>query len=833
MAKKCPKCNADNPDTKQFCGDCGTQLPISEETHVPTKTIEAPKEELTTGSTFAGRYQIIEELGKGGMGKVYKVHDTKIKEKIALKLISPEIAKDKKTIERFSNELKLARKIRHKNICGMYDLGEEKGTHFITMEFVPGEDLRSLLRRIGQLPIGKSISIAKQICEGLVEAHRLGVVHRDLKSNNIMIDKEGNVRIMDFGIARSIEGKGITGPGVMIGTPEYMSPEQVEGKEVDPRSDIYSLGIILYEMVTGKLPFEGDTPFTVGVKHKSEIPKDPKELNTQIPDDLSHVILRCLEKEKENRYKNSGEIRKELLNIEKGLTTTEKTVPERKPIPSKEIPVQLKVKRLFIPALIFISVVIFGVVIWQLFFEKDAAPRPSSKPAIAVLPFVDLSPQKDQEYLCDGMTDEIIVKLSGLKGWKVMNMTSVMRYKNSDKGIKEIGRELDVSTILDGRIRKEKDEIRVTAQLVNVEDGFQLWTETYDQRLEGIFSIQRDVAEKIAEALEARLSPEEKKLLAVKPTEDTEAYHLYLQGRWFLNKRKSEDFKRAIEHFEQAIERDPAFALAYTGIANSNTLLANYMGSPEIYYPIAEAATRKALEIDDRLAEAHGSLAYIKMNYYFDLAGAEEEFLRSLELNPNQARIHHWYALCLAFMARFNEAIKEINRSLELDPFFVGCHRDVGFIHYQARKYDQAIESLKKAIEMDPSFGGTHRYLALAYAQKSMYDEALKEFQIEQNIRKNAWIDLNIGVVYARMGDTDKAEQILEEFKDEDGIMNLHYSIALIHFFLGDNDRGFDRLEKAYEAHEISMRLLKVEPLFDNVRSDPRFKGLLKKMNLE
>ncbi|MGB6865902.1 MAG: serine/threonine-protein kinase, partial [Candidatus Aminicenantaceae bacterium] len=339
MINKCPKCKSDNPGTATFCADCGTQLPTIKDIEV-TETIEAPKEELTRGTTFAGRYEIIEELGKGGMGRVYRVEDTKLEQEVALKLIKPEIAKDKKTIERFRNELKLARNIRHKNVCGMFDLGETEGANFITMEYVRGEDLRSLIRRIGQLPVGKSVSIANQICDGLAEAHRLGVVHRDLKSNNIMIDKEGNVRIMDFGIARSLETKGITGAGVMIGTPEYMSPEQVEGTDVDQRSDIYSLGVILYEMVIGRVPFEGDTPFTIGMKHKGETPKNPKELNTQISDDLNRVILRCLEKEKERRYQNAGEVRSELTNIEKGIPTTERIVPERKPLTSREITVQ-------------------------------------------------------------------------------------------------------------------------------------------------------------------------------------------------------------------------------------------------------------------------------------------------------------------------------------------------------------------------------------------------------------------------------------------------------------------------------------------------------------
>jgi serine/threonine protein kinase/Tfp pilus assembly protein PilF len=839
MAVKCPKCQTENPETVKFCGECGTQLiPLSSDVRPEvTETLQTAIQELTTGSIFAGRYQIIEELGKGGMGRVYKVFDQEVQAKMALKLIKPEVSADKNTIDRFRNELKIARDISHKNICRMYDLGREGGNYFITMEYVSGEDLKSFIRRAKQLVVGTAIFIAKQVCEGLAEAHRVGVVHRDLKPGNIMIDKEGNAKIMDFGIARSISIKGITGAGVMIGTPEYMSPEQVEGKEVDQRSDIYSLGIILYEMLTGQVPFEGDTPFTVGVKQKSEIPKDPREINAQIPDDLSRMILKCLEKDKEKRYQSAGEVRSELQNIEKGIPTTEKVVLKRKPITSRKTTVTFGLKKLFIPGSVVIALVIIALVIWKPWSKKEAVTQPPGSPSIAVLPFEDLSPERNQGYFCDGLADELINRLSRISSLKIPARTSSFLVKSQGLDIKEIGEKLDVENVLEGSIRKAGNMFRVTVQLVNVKKGSPIWSEKFEGVLADVFSLQDKISLAIVDNLKIKLLSEEKSKIAVRNTENTEAYNLYLQGRFFWNQRTEEGLMKAIENFEKAIHIDPAFALAWAGISDCYNLLPVYVSSPPSYaFPKAKEAALKALEIDETLAEAHTSLAWVNMSFDWNWGGAEKEFKRSIELFPKYATAHHWYSIFLGDVGRTNEGIEENKVALDLNPFALVINKDLGLLYYYARKYDQAISILERTLEMNPNFPYVHLYLGWVYFASSLYEEALEEFKKEKELLKgfnsrDSRVECWIGISYANLKKIDKAQEVISGLKEQFSHQFVSpFLLAKLRFDLGEKDLYLKYLDTAYRERDINIRTIKADPAYDNMRSDPAFKQLIEKV---
>ena len=731
MTITCPKCQHENPAETLYCGKCATSLPSTDEIAV-TETIEAPKEELTRGTTLANRYEIIEELGKGGMGRVYRVEDTKLKQEVALKLIKPEIAKEKKTIERFRNELKLAREIAHRNVCRMYDLNEEKGAHYITMEYVRGEDLRGLIRRIGQLPIGKSISITNQICEGLTEAHRLGVVHRDLKSSNIMIDEEGNVRIMDFGIARSLESKGITGAGVMIGTPEYMSPEQVEGKEVDQRSDIYSLGIILYEMVTGRVPFEGDTPFTVGVKHKSEIPKDPKELNTQISDDLNRVILRCLEKDKEKRYQSAGEVRSELTNIEEGIPTTERAIPERKPLTSREITVTFGLRKLFIPALVFIGVIIIGVIIWRSIPQKQATPVPSDKPSLAIVYFENNSGDESLDHWRKALCELLIADLTQSKYIRVLSSDRLIDILNdlgqieaksfSARILKEVAAQGGSTHILRGGFTKAGEQFRIDAILQEAATMESIGSDRIQGKGEESFlSMVDELTRKVKAHFE--LSAEEitgdiDKEIETITTSSPEALKFYIEGR---KHHSTFGYERSVEFMEKAVAIDPDFAMAYRSLAQSY----GNMG----FRSQRKKNMAKALELSDRLPIRERYL--IEGDFYGISAKtydkAIEAYKKLLELYPDDYTGNHNIATKYSAIGEKHKAIDHYEKMRKGDGINLLGYSNLAGNYMDVGSYARAQEVLEEAIQKYPDEPFAYSYLSRHYRRAGKYELALAE----------------------------------------------------------------------------------------------------------
>ena len=816
---KCPKCHFDNPSDSKFCKECGTQLLPSKEIPV-TETLETPKEELTTGSTFAGRYQIIEELGKGGMGKVYKAHDTEIKEKVALKLLKPEIAADEKTIERFRNEIRLARKIVHKNVGRMYDLSKADGTYFITMEYVEGQDLRGLIRQSRQLTVGTTINIAKQVSEGLAEAHKLGVVHRDLKPSNVMIDKQGNARIMDFGIARSLKAKGITGAGVMIGTPEYMSPEQVEGKETDQLSDIYSLGVILYEMVTGRVPFEGDTPFTIGVKHKSEEPKDPKELNTQLPEDLNLVILRCLEKDKEKRYQSAGEVRAELTRIEKGIPTTEIEIPKRKPLTSREITVTFGIKKLLLPSIVVAALIIATFLIWQLLPKKEAVLVPKIENSIAVISFENQTGDEAYDYLQKAIPNLLITSLENtgylhVATWERMrDLLKQLGKKDVEIIDRDLGFELcrneGIKNIVLGSFIKAGDVFATDVKVLDVESKNLL--KSTSSKGKGVDSILEKQIDELSKEISLGIGITKQRIEAAQSrigdvtTTSMEAYNYFLRGKldfdsWYFN-----DARR---FFEKAVELDPNFAAAY-----------QWLGRTYFYLGDSNAgikAIEKAKALSEKATERER--LYIEAAYALRIEKNKEKYIDILKLMakkyPKEKQVHFYLAGYYSSKKLQSQAIEEYNKALELDPQWGNAYDNLGYVYIGSWELDKALECFNKYASIMPGEADPISSISTLYFHMGKLDEAIAKFKEVLEIKHDFSNEYVIAYFYAMKEDYSETMKWIDQFiskapstgkKSEGYLWKGFYR-----YWLGSLDQSISDFTRAAELAEevgnISMQM--------------------------
>jgi tetratricopeptide (TPR) repeat protein len=844
MAKKCPKCQSDNPDSATFCADCGTQLPSIKDIEV-TETMEAPKEELTTGSTFAGRYQIIEELGRGGMGRVYRVLDKQLNEEIAIKLIKPDIGSDKKTIERFRNELKIARKIVQKNIGRMFDLNEDKGTYYITMEYVPGQDLKGLIRQSGQLAIGTTISLANQICDGLVEAHKLGVVHRDLKPGNIMIDKEGTVRIMDFGIARSLKAKGITGAGVMIGTPEYMSPEQVEAKEVDQRSDIYSLGIIMYEMLTGRLPFEADTPFAVGVKHKSEKPQDPKKYNSQISDDLNRLILKCLEKDKEKRYQNAGEVKAELEKIEQGLPTTDRVIPKKKPLTSREVTVQLSMKKLLIPAMVIVAIAIIGFIIWQLLPKKQPFLASKIENSIAVISFENQTGDRGYDYLQKAIPNLLITNLERtgelyVATWERMHdLLKQMGQKEVENIDKDLGFELcrreGIESIVTGSFVKAGDTFVTDVKVLDVETKKLL--KGANVRGRGEDSILQTQIDELTLEISQGLGIARDKLEAEKyrisdvTTTSLEAYNYFLRGYEEQNKQYFGDARKL---YKKAIELDPDFAFAHLCLGQANYTL-GYIEESNAAFEKAMSLKEKATEKERMRIEA-AYAGYIEQNpekrfrilseiarkypkekwahfmlgnYYRgrnDFDKALDAYNIALTLDPNYGLVFNGLGYLYGEREEFNKAIEYFEKYAATSPGDANPLDSIAELYFKMGDLDKAITKYREALEAKPDFSAAYWKISYIYALKEDYAEAVnwqnRYIDIApspgvkaQGFLSRGFFNLWLGKFDQALLEVQEAMVLVEKVGDEISKINESIFKGLFHFERGEFEIAMKYIE--------------------------------------
>jgi len=738
---------------------------------------------MTMIGQSVSHYRVIEEIGQGGMGVVYRAEDTQLGRPVALKFLHEHILNDPDGRLRFIREARLAAAINHPNVCDVFDIDECDNRIFIVMRLVEGKPLKTEIDS-GPLAIADAIDITRQLCEGLKAAHAKGIIHRDIKSGNVIITPDRRAVITDFGLAKIPGDTEISDVRTAIGSTAYMSPEQLRAEPIDQRTDIWSLGVLLYEMLTGKLPFPGDFDAAVIYAILNEEPVPIARLRADVPADLVRINHSMLAKEPTYRYDKVEHVLEALRRIG----------------------------------------------------TEVASPEPDSTPSIAVLPFIDMSREKDQEYFCDGIAEEITNALAKIGGLRVVARTSAFTFKGKSVSVPEIGRRLGIDAVVEGSVRKSGKRMRVTAQLTDASQGYELWSERYDRDMEDIFAVQDDITLAVVDKLKGALLGGDREVLVKRYTVDAEAITDYWRGRFFWNKRTEEGYKKALKYFQQAIDHDPAFALAYVGIADCYDLLGWYdLMAPEEAFPKAKAAARQAVEMDETLAEAHATAGWVCVNYDWDWHCAWASYERALALNPDYASVHQWYGEYLSYMGKHDEAIEHSRRAVELDPLSLIINTDLGQVYYYARRYDLAIQQLRKTLEMDPDFAVAHFFLSFAHAENGDLDSATEAAM--QTLKHGAAPDLlyasQVATMRARAGRADEARRMLAEIEGRAGTRYVSpFAKALIYTALDETDLAFDYLERAFTARDHWMETVKVHPALDPLRDDARFESLLARMNL-